>query len=354
MKHLKKLALVLAVVMLFSLLTACGKTSAHAESTPTDSGETTYKPVVWKVSHNAADGQATAAGFVQFADLIKERTDGRITIELYGNNVLGSDTETREMLMEGTIDILAIGAGYMGVYNGACNLINMPYNFANREELLHMYDSEWGQKYIAEPFLSEYNVRLIDYWPNSDRQFISTKPVRSAEDLDGVKLRIPSGYNTHESVWSDLGAMTVTMAIGDAVTGMQQNVIDAVEMPIDYLFNYGFHEIAKYLSLTRHSIYAQCVFIREDSLNAVSPEDQKIVLDTIKECGLYATDVLDASEAEVIKKMEDAGVEIIDFTAEQRQVFLDVAKATFEEYMDDWGRECYDAFTAELEAFRAG
>ena len=348
MKNTKKIALVLVLVFMMGMLAACGSGSSGSAGSSSSA-----KPVVWKVSHNAAEGQATAAGFEKFAQLIEERTDGRITIELYPNNVLGSDTETREMLMEGTIQMLAIGAGYMGIYNKACNLINMPYNFANRTELLHMYESQWGQDYIAKPFLEQYGVRLIDYWPNSDRQFICVKPVRSAADLKGIKLRIPSGYNTHESVWTDLGAMTTTLSIGDAVTGLQQGVIDAVEMPIDYLYNYGFHETAKYLSLTRHSIYAQCVFIRDDAFQSVSPEDQQIVLDTIKECGLYATEILDANEAKIMDDMRANGVEIIDFTDEQRQEFLDVAKATFVEFMDDWGQDCYDAFTAELNAFRA-
>ncbi|HRS66983.1 MAG TPA: TRAP transporter substrate-binding protein, partial [Spirochaetia bacterium] len=281
-------------------------------------------------------------------------TTGRVKFELFPNNVLGSDTSTREMLVEGTIDMLAIGGGYMGVFNGACDLINMLYNFSNRDELLHMYDSEWGQKYIYEPFLKNQGIRIIDYWPNNDRMTICTKPIRSVSDLSGVKIRIPSGYVTQESVWTDLGAMTVTMALGDALTGMQQGVVDAVEMPIDFIYSYGFHEVAKYLSLTSHSIYAQLIFVNEKSFQAISPDDQKVVLDTIKECGIYATDLLDKREAELKTEMvQKHGVEIIEYTDAQRKEFMDIAEKSFEKFMDKWGRDCYTMFKDVLEKYRA-
>jgi len=369
MKARKITAIVLALVMMLALFAGCGK-SQPASSAPAaapsgstgsapapaaaDSGKSDakadFKPVTWKLSYNAAAGQPMDVALIEFAENVKARTEGRVNIELFGNNILGPDTSTSEMAVEGTVQMIAIGDSFCSKFAKALSMPAMSFLFPSREDMMNAYLGEWGETYVAKPLREGYGLKLIDVWPQAERMMICTKPVTCLADLQGVKIRVPSGIPLYDACWTASGAMTTSLALEDAFTGMQQGVVDAVEMPLDFIYNYRFMEVAKYVTETRHIVYGQLIMANQAAFDQILPEDQEIIIDEVKKAGVKATEMLDSNIDTLRQDMIDNyDVTFIPLTEEQRNEFRDAVTPLFETYMDEWGRDAYDAL---MESFK--
>ncbi len=360
LKCMKKISFMLTLVLLASSLSACSSSKEGAEQTPgssesgnSSSGETTGEKVVWKLSHDAAPGQAIDLGANKLAELVKERTEGRLEIEVFPNNLLGPSHSTREMIVDGSIQMVAMGGGFLTPYNGVMDLYAMLYNVDSREELMYLVKGDWGKKWLDEPFLQNQGLRLIDHWPQANRELISTKPVRSKADLAGLKIRVPAGMPLWEASWSALGAMSLSLALEDAFTGMQQGVVDAVELPIDYLYSGRFMEEAKYLTITDHQIFTELLIVNDAAFQALSAEDQQILLEAVEEAGVYATEQVDAGiDAMLDEMVNEYGVEVITLTDDERKEFSDAIAPLYNTYMENWGQDAYDDYLKAREEFK--
>jgi TRAP-type C4-dicarboxylate transport system substrate-binding protein len=309
--------------------------------------------ITLRMSHNAGTGQSIDEATKYLAEIVRERSGGRIDLQIFPNNVLGPDLATRDMLMDGGIDLLALGAGFMSNWSGAISIIQCLYAFENEDELMEVMTGAFGQKYFYGPFLKERNARILDQWPQSVRALISTKPVRSLADLRGLKLRTPPGIPVWEYAWNRLGVMSVSLALEDAFTGMQQGVCDAVEMPIDFIRAYRFHEQAKYLTMTNHNYYTQFILVNENSWNKLSPEDQRMFTQAVFDAGAKGKELQKAGADEIMAEFKAAGVEVIELSPETLAEFQKTVEPVYHELMRLWGEEIYKDFTAAISQYRA-
>jgi len=348
----KNLACLLAALLLVALAGGCGGTADT--DVPQDGDGIQTEPIVLKLSHNAADGQAISDACIQMADAIYEQTDGRVKIDLYGNNILGAETETRDMLAEGTIDMAAIGYGSLSSYSSVCDLLISMYLFESTDEMMAVMKGEFGQKYFNDAFLETKGVRVLDQWATVPRETISTKPIHTLDDFKGLKVRIPTGIAIWQDSWEALGAMVISQGLGECFTSMQQGVVDAVEMSVDFIYSYKFQELAKYLTYTNHSMYTQVVMINENSWNKITPEDQAIMISAVEEAGLACQARQESDEASLAEDMENTyGVQVSELSADVLAEMQALAEQTRQEYMDVWGTEAYEDLMAAISAYRA-
>ena len=130
----KRFAFLMAVAMMLSLLVGFG--SKGQDNSDGSSTQGTAGSVTLKLTHNAADGQAISDACIQLKNEIEEKTEGRVKIDIYGNNILGSETETRDMLLNGTVDMAAIGYGSLSSYSPVCDLLISMYIFQSTDEMM--------------------------------------------------------------------------------------------------------------------------------------------------------------------------------------------------------------------------
>ena len=355
----KFIALLLAVAMLFALAACGGKTEAPAatSSTPATSNAPAAAPagekVTLKVTHCQAEGHPINDAALLFADIVNEKTDGRITVDLYPANMLGAESVTRDMVKEGTVDVVILGSAANN-YNTAMNLVSAFYLLQNVEEADYMlFDSNFAQKYMKDEYLADHGVVYLDSWTQSPRQTMTTKPFTTPEELKSIKLRVPAGIPVWETGWNYMGAMTVSMGLDDAFSGLQQGVCDGVEGPIEQLYFYSFQEVAKNLIQTEHCYYSYQFLMNANVWNGLSADDQQIIKDALVEAHKLADEKRDANVDLLVSDMESQGVKVTALTDAQKQVFADLALAAVQDNMETWGQDVYDEFIAELEEFRA-
>ena len=311
------------------------------------------QPKIIRLTHCQADGHPIDEGADLFAELVHERTNGRLEVQVFPANMLGPESVTRDMVKEGSVDMVLLGSAANN-YNGAQDLASCFYLMRSIEECDYMFlDSDWAKKYLYPDYLENNHVVYLDSWSQSPRQTMATKEFTTPEELSSIKLRMPAGIPMWERGYSLMGAMTVTLGLDDAFSGLQQGVCDGVEGPIDQLSFYSFQEVAKNLILTNHNYYSYQALMNEKSFNSLSEEDQQIIRESIVEAGKHAGELRDQLTESIVEDMKAAGVNVITLTDEQLDVFAQKALQVVEENMDRWGQECYDEFVAELDEFRA-
>jgi TRAP-type C4-dicarboxylate transport system substrate-binding protein len=309
--------------------------------------------VVFKLTHNAGNGHSIDVAANYLADEMSKRTNGRVTVEVFPNNVMGPELACRDMLVEGTTDMISIGSPVLSSWSSAIQLMQVLYSIANEDELMEIMNGEFGRKYFFEPFLKNQHVRILAQWPQSPRHLMSKKPVRTLDDLKGVKIRMTSGVPVQEASWTKLGTMTVPLALDEAFTAVQQGVCDAVEMPIEFLYHLRFHEELKNLTLTYHILYANTLMINENSWKKLTSEEQKIMTDVVAEASDLARKTRDEAAAGIMADFKAAGVEVIELAPADMQAFRDRVAPLYSELTKFWDEQAKVDFMAAIEKIRA-
>lgn len=309
---------------------------------------------VFKLTHNAGNGQSIDVATKFLADEVKKRTNGRVEIEVFPNNVMGPEVACRDMLVEGTTDMISIGSPVLSSWSAAVQLMQVLYSIENEQELMAIMTGEFGQKYFNDRFLKNQKVRILAQWPQAPRHLMTKRPVHNLADLKGIKLRTTSGVPVQEAGWTKLGAMTMSLALDEAFTAIQQGVCDAVEMPVEFLHGFRFHEELKYLTLTSHIFYTNALMINENSWKKLSPEDQKILTEVVAEATALAKKVRDESNAVIFENFKKAGVEIIELKPADLAAFRERVAPLYTELTKYWDQESYNDFMAAQKKFRSG
>jgi tripartite ATP-independent transporter DctP family solute receptor len=296
------------------------------------------KPLVFKMGLiSPADHPVTKAS-QYMAELVKERTNGGIEIQVFPNGVLGGEVELQAAVRSGAIHMASIGDGHAAAYSKPWNIFVMYYIWPDAET---MHRIQAGPPF--EPFVRDYEQNsgvtvLAMNWEQGARHLLAKRPVRTPEDLRGVKIRVDQ-LPLHSEGWRAMGANPTPLAFPEIYSALQQGVVDAMECPLNWIYSSGFHEHAKYLNLTAHSRYMNMVIINTKLLEGLSPEYQQILREAAVEAGLYETELSRQEELDYRKKMEAEGVTFVEVDVE---AFRNRVLPLFEKNMDRWGREVYD------------
>jgi len=189
----KTLALLLSVLMLVGLLSGCSQkesTPANVEAENKESeGEATFEPMNIKIAHvvNENDGFHIAAE--KFKELVEERTNGQVTIEIYPNASLGDERTLLEGMQMGTVDMGVITNGPVANFVEEIAVFELPFLFANAQEAYKVLDGPIGQELLKK--LEDVNLKGLAYAERGFRNLTNSKrPVHTAADIEGLKIRV--------------------------------------------------------------------------------------------------------------------------------------------------------------------
>lgn len=361
----KYLALALAGIMTLSM-TACGgkdasttepanddaavaddtaDTSSDAEA-PAASGDAVTIQIGFENSISEPIGQALE----KWQQLVEEKGDGSLKIELYPDSQLGSKNEL--------IDGMTLGEPYMTLADGAFyadygvpdfGIVFGPFLFDNWDQCWTLIESDWYADMCSQ--LESKGLKIVSSnWKYGERHTLTTKPVAAVEDLSGLKIRVPG--NQIQSVGFDvLGATSTGMDLGDVYTALQQGTIDGAENPLATLYGRKLHEVAKNLILDGHVLNFTTWVMSADLFNSLTPEQQELLITTGEEAGFFNNDLVDESNEEYLQMMKDEGVAVVEPTDEVMEGFREKAQAFYEKGSTfGWSDGLYDTVRAAMGA----
>ena len=247
----------------------------------------------------------------KFAELIEEKTEGEYKIEIYPNGTLGDESEMLDSMTMDMLDMGIITAGPFVNFSEMMGVLDMPFLFANNEEVYKILDGEIGRELLDT--LEDANLKGLAYAERGFRNITnSVRPVTNADDVAGLKLRVMEN-EVYTATFKALGVNAVPMAWSEALTAMQQNTIQGEENPINVIFSFGLWDYnQKYVTLDRHSYSTAIITMSLSKFNELDEETQQIFIDAAQEAAEYERAWVADQEADQLATIKDNDVEVVE------------------------------------------
>lgn len=275
-----------------------------------------------------------------FKKEVEEKSNGRITVEIYPNAQLGGDRKQLESVQIGALEMCVPAGSVVTGFDEDWEILDIPFLFVTREKALKNLDGEFGK--ALNEHLKEKGLLNLGFGENGLRHVINNvRPIRTLDDMKGLKIRTMESPMQVEG-FKSFGANPTPISFSELFTALQQKTVDGAECPMNILYSNKLYEVQKYISKTGH-IYLTCPYIMNKAFFEKLPEDlQKVVKEAVNLTVKSQREGLAADEIVNTKKMEDAGIEINDLTDEARKEFIDAMKPVFENYEKKAGRKYLD------------
>lgn len=306
--------------------------------------------VVLQIGFENSITEPVGQALKKWQQLVEEKGDGSIRIELYPDSQLGSKNELIDsMLLGEPVSTLCDGSFYADYGVLDFSITYAPYLFDTWDQCWTLIESDWYKEQCDK--LEEKGLKLIaSNWIYGDRHTLTTKKVETLEDLAGLKIRVPN--NKIQSLSFDsLGATSVGMDLGEVYQSLQTGTIDGAENPLATLYGRKLHEVAQYLLLDGHVKNFTTWVCSADFFNSLTEEQQALLQETGKEAGVYNNELQQASEADYLQKMVDEGVTVTE-PSEELMAQLKEASATIYGMEEEfgWSEGLYDKVRAAMGA----
>ncbi len=267
-------------------------------------------PVTLRLAHvvNEQDGFHIAA--VKFQELVAERTEGAVSVEIYPNASLGDERTLLEGMQIGTVDMGVITNGPVANFVEEMAVFELPFLFPSPESAYAVLDGEIGQELLDK--LGNVNLKGLAYAERGFRNLTnSERPVRTPDDLNGLRIRVMENP-VYTDTFRTLGANAIPMAWTEALTAMQQGTIDGQENPVNVIHSFKLHETQSHMTLSRHT-YAPALFVMGmPAWNRLPEAAQDVLIQAAQEAAEHERRMNAEMEASQLEALRAAGMEIVD------------------------------------------
>ncbi len=280
-----------------------------------------------------AEGYPTTLADQEFARLVEERTEGRIKVEVFpGGTLYGEETGSIEALQIGDIAFARVSASPVASYVPALNVIQLPYLYRDGEHMWEVLNGPIGQDMLEEIQASGSGLVGLCYYDAGSRNFYTTKPVKSVDDMKGLKIRLQNNAMMVEMVQL-LGGNGVTgIGPNDVYSAIQQGVIDGAENNWPTYESMGDYQVAPYFVLDGHTRVPEILLASEAVLETLDPADVEIIKECAKETQAYEIEQWALREQSSEEKVVSEGVQVTELTAEQIAAFQAKMTPIYEKY----------------------
>lgn len=346
MKAKKWLALVMAGVMTLAL-TACGGSSQPAQTQAPAAEEAAEEAPAAEEAAPAAEGETillrlanshnaehiTSQACQMFADLVNERTNGRITIECHFAGELGDERSTIEQCQFGGLDFTRVSSGASAEFAPLMNALQMPYLYKDVDHLFEVLDGEIGQEVFAT-FEQNGLVGITYIHPGSRNFFNNKKEIHTPADMAGMKIRV-SESELMLNLMTNLGAAGVGLPFNDTYSSIQSGVVDGAENNMTSYIEMSFYEVAPYWTYDGHSYMPDMILASKQTFDKLTPEDQQLIKDCAHEAEVWHKDAWEESEAKNAKIAEEKGCTLTTLTDEELKAFQDAVAPMYDSFLND-------------------
>lgn len=287
--------------------------------------------IVVKIGLIDPPGHLDTLSVERYAALVNERSGGRLRVEVYPASQLGFAMDLLQGMKLGTIEMFVGATTWLGAFERDFWMSGVLYVFDDQEQARRLHEGPVFQG-LAETLREKHGIRLLaQNWDRGARNFISRKPLRTIQDLNGLKVRVPE-QKSWISNFKLVGANPTPIALAETFTGLQQGIVDATEQASNWLYFNKYHTVANHLVLSHHNFEETGVMIAERFFRTLPPDLQDLLTTTALELSAWHNERLLKEIAESEEQMRAAGVQIIEVDREQwREHFRTIIPRLVEE-----------------------
>ena len=311
-----------------------------------------YAETVIKVGHGANEQYHMHRALLKFEELVEARSEGAFDVQIFPSSQMGPDREMIEGVQTGVLEMAVSPSSFFAGWDPAFAVIELPYMYPSKEVALSVMNGEAGDEMLAR--LEDQGLVGLGWMENGLRHVTNNvRPIQTPEDLEGIKLRTMK-VPAHVDTFKALGANPTPMNFGEVYSALQQGVIDGQENPVALIDSQRFYEVQKHVSLTGHVFTVYIPVVGEWFWSGLTPDQQSLLSDAMTEAAAYQQELVDAEEAGQLQKIRDAGVNVVELSPEERQVFSERTQDVRAAYREEVGAEVFDGWLDAVEAANEG
>lgn len=338
--NMKNRILAILLVLIMVVFSACSKpqTSPDTPSTegnkePDTTGKVEY---TIKIGHSDTVTNLLHVSLENFADYVFKETNGRVKVDIYAAESIGSNAEMSEMVSMGNLDCIMMPAGQEAVYAPKIAVLGLPFLFANYEQVYKVLDSEVGESLVED--LANHNMIQLAYWENGLRQITNNvRPIEKPEDLKGLKIRTPEDSMTL-AIFKTLGASPSPLAFSELYLALQQGTFDGQENPVSNIYANKFQDVQKYITISNHKYEPKNMIFSLSTWNKLPEDIKAVLLEASKIYGKEHRKAIADSADSMLAELEAAGMQV---SRPDTSVFQEATKSVYTDFFaqNEWAED---------------
>lgn len=332
MKRVRKVALFVFILSLMAVVAACGSEQTAPDSNQGEgesAGKEKQKQYVLKYNHVLSESHPFHQAFLNWAESVEERTDGGLKIEVYHSAQLGVEEDIIEQLKEGANVGQNTDSGRIAQYVPEIAVMNGPYFVDSIEEVEKLRESPTVQSWLEE-VENEHGIKVLSFnWVQGLRHMVTNEPIRSPEDLDGLRIRTPGAPIWQESVRA-IGATPVALPFGEVYVGMQQGAVDGAELVYRNITGGNLYEVADYMSETGHIMLINFQVVGKKFFDSLPAEYQDILVEEANRAGAQVSQLMEKEVEQIKAQIQKEGMQIVPADEIDMEAFKKAGEAAYE------------------------
>lgn len=312
---MKKIATIAIITLIFILFNSCNALNEQ-------------KTI--KLAHGLDTGHPVHKAMVFMGEELEKNSQGKVKLEIYPNQQLGSERQCLELLQIGSLDMTKVSAAVMENFSPNMKVFGMPFLFKDKEHSFRVLDGEVGKQLLDGG--KKYWLKGLGYYDAGSRSFYTKEaPILKPDDLAGLKIRVMESVTAMNMV-RNLGGSPTPISYGELYTALQQGVVDGAENnpPSFYLSRH--YEVCKFLSLNEHTTIPDVLIMSTHLWDSLSEEEQVWVQKASDASVKYQRELWAKSEKDAIEAVIKAGVTVV---TPDKSLFEEKVSSMYEDYKDN-------------------
>ncbi len=297
-------------------------------------GNETEPEYVFFYADNQAEDYPTTLGGKYFAELVEERTDGRIRILVRAEGVMGTEPEVFKQLQYGGIDFARISSLTAAEYIPKMNVLSIPYLYTDSKHMWKVLDGEIGDAFLG--LTMDEDIVGLSWYDAGVRNFYSTEsPITCLEDMKGMKIRVQESEIMADMI-DALGAEAIRLDYEQIYSAFERGNIDGAENNWPSYESMHHYEVAEYYTVDEHTRVPELQLCSKSTWDKLGDEDRRIIMQCAKESALYERTLWVEYEEEARRIAIENGTQVTELSLEEKQRFQDAVKPVYEKYCGEY------------------
>lgn len=291
--------------------------------------------LILRYADNQPEDYPTTKAAEYFAQLVEERTQGRILIRVYPNGELGDENRVMEQVQFGGIDLARISTGTLSDYYPDIEVLSLPYLYDDADHMWRVLDGEIGDSFLSSS--RQADIIGLSWYDAGARSFYTRDQISCLEDLKGMKIRVQESDLMHRMV-EYLGAVPVEIQYGEVYSALQTGKIDGAENNWPSYESTGHFEAAPYFLLDEHSRLPEMQIISTVAWDKIAQIDEDyvtIVAECAKESALYERRLWKEREEASEERVRSLGGTVTELSDAELMKFRKAVQPLYDSYPED-------------------
>lgn len=285
--------------------------------------------IILRAGHSATVTEPYHKGLERFAEIVAERTGGKVKVEIFPNNQLGNEKEMIEGLQLGTLDITVPTNGVLTNFVPELSIFDLPFLFKSRGQMDRVLDGEVGA--ILSEKMEERGFSLLGFYDAGVRHLITKREINSYDDLANLKMRT-MGIPIHIASFNKFGANATSIPYGELYSALQSGVVDGAEAGYVNYYAQHFYEVAPFLAEIGWTTLVADLIMSKSRLDSLPEDIRKVVIEAGLESAVFERELYRGNDDTIKEELVKLGVKI---TTPDPAPFLEASKSIYESYATD-------------------